>query len=219
MSVAPADQTRGDSTVWFDGDGVVRLSRNEVATLCMKAGRGAGMAWGLAEEAGYAVGWLTDRGIDGAEELLAHLDAAQDRGWADLCPRIQGDRWQAPKAGAICPIALGAALCDHAALPEGPAPGCILHIGSVNHPVLILAFLADIATTRGASLLLEWDGGSVCAGGHYAPLEPATRTLCGRRGLALRLTVRDGLAPPDPPAGTPALRIHAATIAALNAFA
>ncbi|MBC7142231.1 MAG: DUF3726 domain-containing protein [Rhodobacteraceae bacterium] len=34
--------------------GALRFSRNEIETLSMKAARGAGMDWGLAEEAGFA---------------------------------------------------------------------------------------------------------------------------------------------------------------------
>ena len=34
----------------------VILSQNETESLCMKAARGAGFSWGLAEEAGIAAG-------------------------------------------------------------------------------------------------------------------------------------------------------------------
>ncbi|MEF9603350.1 DUF3726 domain-containing protein, partial [Paracoccus sp. PXZ] len=46
------------------------LSRNETEALCLKAARGAGMSWGLAEEAAFAAGWLGAHGIDGAGALL-----------------------------------------------------------------------------------------------------------------------------------------------------
>lgn len=38
--------------------GPFTLSRNETESLCMKAARGAGFSWGMAEEAGFATGWL-----------------------------------------------------------------------------------------------------------------------------------------------------------------
>ena len=38
------------------GQAGIRLSRNETEALCQKAARGAGMPWGLAEEAGFAAG-------------------------------------------------------------------------------------------------------------------------------------------------------------------
>ena len=62
MTIAPHDQTRGDSTPYIEDGLSASLSRNEVASLCMKAARGAGMSWGLAEEAGFAAAWLVQHG-------------------------------------------------------------------------------------------------------------------------------------------------------------
>ena len=58
MSSEPQDQTRGDSTPFFSDTKPAPLSCNEAASLCMKAARGAGMSWGMAEEAGFAAAWL-----------------------------------------------------------------------------------------------------------------------------------------------------------------
>jgi hypothetical protein len=79
MTQQPSDQTRGDSAAFFTGDQSAQMSQNEVSALCLKAARGAGMSWGLAEEAGFAASWLTARGIDGPRHLLTHLTAAQGR--------------------------------------------------------------------------------------------------------------------------------------------
>ncbi|MBS0565738.1 MAG: DUF3726 domain-containing protein [Proteobacteria bacterium] len=92
------------------------LSRTESRALAVKAAKGAGLDWGLAEEAGYAVEWLAARGIDGLSPLAAWLDA------------------RAAGSGARCPLALGARLAD---LP--PAAG--LSLGPVAWPVLLLPFL------------------------------------------------------------------------------
>ena len=70
MTTAPHDQTRGDSTPYIEDGASASLSRNEVASLCMKAARGAGMSWGLAEEAGFAAAWLVQHGINGPESSL-----------------------------------------------------------------------------------------------------------------------------------------------------
>ena len=64
MSSEPQDQTRGDSTPFFSDTKPAPLSCNEAASLCMKAARGAGMSWGMAEEAGFAAAWLVSHGID-----------------------------------------------------------------------------------------------------------------------------------------------------------
>ena len=49
------------------------LSQNEIESLCIKAARGAGYSWGLAEQAGFAAGWLAARGLDATAPLLALL--------------------------------------------------------------------------------------------------------------------------------------------------
>ncbi|MCR9086411.1 MAG: DUF3726 domain-containing protein [Rhodobacteraceae bacterium] len=217
MSSVPGDQTRGDSTPFIAGGGSVALSRNEVAALCLKAARGAGMSWGLAEEAGFAASWLTAHGFDGPGELRAHLDEAQGRAWEDLCPDIAPGAWRAAAPDRpLCPIALGATLCDHAALPAGPCQDRPLALGPVDHPLLLLPFLDTVAQAQGVVLSLDWDGGRIVIGGPGVGLRDAG-VFTQRRAVELTLsatpgTVRDA-------ALTPAPRIAAETVAALNAFA
>lgn len=52
----------------------VKLSLGEVEALCKKAARGAGLPWGLAEEAGFAARWLSAHGFDGAGLVLTDLE-------------------------------------------------------------------------------------------------------------------------------------------------
>lgn len=165
MSLEPADQTRGDSTPFLDVTGPVTLSRNEVSALCLKAARGTGMSWGLAEEAGYAAAWLTGHGIDGLRYLLAHLTEAQRRKWAELCPTVAAGEWHAAPGRSLCPMALGATLCDYKRLPEGPANGCSIRVGPVDHPILLIPFLAEVAEQASMTLRLDWEGGEVAVGG------------------------------------------------------
>ena len=63
------------------------LSLNEVQAQAFKAARGAGYAWGLAEEAGKATRWLCGHGLDGVALLVELLEAAPD---PDQCPLTQG---------------------------------------------------------------------------------------------------------------------------------
>lgn len=134
----------------------IRLSRNEVETLCLKAARGAGMPWGLAEEAGFAAGWLAARGVDGASVLLAHLKAWPE----DSHDIVITDRmWSARSGGGLCPIAFGAALDDHAGLADGvgAAP---LTLPDLRHPGLAVPLLARLARASNMALALAWDGGT-----------------------------------------------------------
>lgn len=152
----------------------VSLSRNETEALCLKAARGAGMDWGLAEEAGFAAGWLAACGIDGAQALLDHLTANLGSDWSDLRATPANGHWQPATDRGICPIALGAALSDHAQMDGGPANGRIT-TDQVSRPILILPFLGSIAQRCGIPFVLSWTGGQVriLADGKTRPIEVA----------------------------------------------
>lgn len=181
MTRIPHDQTRGDSTPYIGDGQAASLSLNEVTSLCMKAARGAGMSWGLAEEAGFAATWLVEHGFDGPGLLYAQLDAAQGRQWQDLCPTVAPGHWHAQGDGALCPIAVGAALCDYAGLAEGIFPGCAVQIGMLDHPVLLIPFLATIALSSDIIIGIEWRGGTVCIDGAHDGLTRAVNALDGLR--------------------------------------
>ncbi|MEN8658017.1 DUF3726 domain-containing protein [Marivita sp.] len=158
----PNDPTRsGPPLLGEDG---AWLSNNEIEQLCLKAARGAGMSWGLAEEAGFAAAWLARRGIDGPLAVLTQLNHAQGRGWNEICPVVAPDRLYPADGHILCPIALGAALCDHGTLLGLGADQKSLRIGPVSHPILLLPFLSDLARTCGLNLRLAWPGGTVLLG-------------------------------------------------------
>ena len=48
-------------------------SLGEVGALAVKAARGAGMPWGLADETGFAVKWLQARSLPGVTALCRYL--------------------------------------------------------------------------------------------------------------------------------------------------
>ncbi len=218
MNTEPHDQTRGDSTPFFSEDGPAPLSRNEVAALCLKAARGAGMSWGMAEEAAFAAAWLVRHGIDGCAHLCAHLEQAQGREWAELCPDVSAGDWRATDGHALCPIILGATLCDHAALTEGPVAGCSITLGQVDHPILLLPFLDSIARKNGVLITVSWDGGSVCIGQGAEWLHAATGAL-GRPSADLVLTARQGVATDLSADRLPNADTSAEVIHTLNGFA
>ncbi|MGB8621220.1 MAG: DUF3726 domain-containing protein [Paracoccaceae bacterium] len=213
--IEPNDPTRSGPPV-PTGKGA-RLSQNEIEQLCLKAARGAGMSWGLAEEAGFAAAWLAMRGLDGPGALLAQLRQAKDRAWREICPVVAPGRFQAVDGGCLCPIALGAALCDHARLPETAMKETALRVGPVNHPVLLLAFLSDLARTRGSCVRLDWSGGAVLLtadgrmSGDAAKLATETR-------LEAELSIRGAASDTPTTPGEP-LYVPAETLGDLNAFA
>ncbi len=130
------DPTRLASSPIAEAGQAARLSLSETHALCAKAARGAGFDWGLAEAAGHAARWLAARALPGCEMLLQRLQADAVR------PRAPGLA-QDPDA-LLCPLHLGTALADHAALPEVTGR-TMIDLGHVAMPGLLLPFLATAA--------------------------------------------------------------------------
>jgi hypothetical protein len=122
----------------------------EVEALVLKAYRGAGYSWGLAQEAGRAAGWLGERGlpaIDLFAELLqqiaklpheqlvptgitpSHREATRPED--DVC-------WRGPE-GVLCPVATGALISDLSA--EFLRKHQRLTLASVSAPAILLPFV------------------------------------------------------------------------------
>lgn len=157
MTAEPHDPARAGPPVPTSPDGLARFSLAEIETLSAKAGRGAGLSWGLAEEAGAAARWLAEQGLPGPELLLRHLEAYDRRPWAEVAPIIDGGPWRTADGSALCPIAAGAALSDRAGLPDGPG-ACGITLDGVATPGLILPFVAFAAEATGCALRVRWRG-------------------------------------------------------------
>lgn len=140
-------------------------SLNEIEALARKAARGAGMSWGLAEEAGKAARWLAARGLPALPSLAALLDAQDGLPYQVVRPQEETAadgalRWRA--AGErLCPIACGAALADRAG---DPAAGLSLKLERVAQPLLLLPFLARAADQRSGAIALSLDGWEIRVG-------------------------------------------------------
>lgn len=211
----PNDPTRSGPPV-ITGQGA-QLSQNEIEQLCLKAARGAGMSWGLAEEAGFAAGWLAMRGLDGPGALLAQLQGADGKAWHEICPVVRSGRFQAAEGGILCPIALGAALCDFAGQPETAMQDAALQIGPVNHPILLLPFLADLARVLGTNLGLTWAEGHVQVT-RDGRISGDAGQLADERRLSGDLSVQSALSEAPMRPGAP-LFVPASTLRDLNTFA
>ena len=110
-------------------------SLGETAALALKAARGAGMSWGLAEETAASVVWLHSRGLPGISALCSYLGQylGQHLGQA-AAP-------QSPEGG--CPIMTGCALIDGMMdVPETSSQP--LDLGHVHAPLLLLPFVARL---------------------------------------------------------------------------
>ena len=109
----------------------ISWSLGETAALATKAARGAGMPWGLADEAGFAVGWLHARGMPGVAALCRYLHW-RDAGGLAVWPH-------APNSDQFyCPITVGAAFMDGAIAVSTT-------ITSLREPLLLLPFIGERA--------------------------------------------------------------------------
>jgi hypothetical protein len=140
------------------------LSFGELESLSFKAARGAGLDWGLAEEAAKAVRWLAERGLPGAEALAVHLPQIAGKSYAQLRPLPDADHWR-PAGEALCPLITGSALSDHAVLLPDK-----LTLEPVLNPLLLVPFVARVAERLGRPLALDWSD---------------TQIICGSGGLSI----------------------------------
>ncbi len=165
------------------------MSRNEIESLALKAARGAGLSWGLAEEAAAAAGWLAAHGLPWAEELADVLD----RTGATSPPRVEDGTVAPSRPGsALCPILTGAFLSD-----LGPA-AVPTEICDLLAPAWIVPFVARVAGPD-RPLSVAWVGGQLLVGGPDAGVRG--RVPAPSAGVRHRVTI--AAAPGEPRTGAP----------------
>jgi len=130
------------------------FSLNEIEAMGKRAARGAGLPWGLAEEAGKATRWLASNDLPGPVLLLKTLVQNDARPTSEGAPVSVDGVWRAP-AGMLCPLVTGAALCDRASEMAG---GHAIILGPTLQPLLLAPYLAMAAKTSQATFALNWDG-------------------------------------------------------------
>ncbi len=131
-------------------------SFGEIRSLCVKATKGAGLPWGLAEEAAFCVDWLERCGLPGVDTLAAYLVQTEEK------PSMTADQ---------CPITQGTWISDTQVTELGENL-------SVLQPLLLAPFLSLNVGNDPARL--SWGGGSLtfsCAGiaehaGNLKPVSP-----------------------------------------------
>lgn len=128
-------------------------SLGELETLVRDAAHGAGLAWGLAEEAGAAVRWLAARRLAGAALAADWLERRGEHDPADLAPAGAHGLWLS-QGERLCPFVTGAALADRGAAE--------VVLGPVAAPLLLAPFAALAARSGGLGLEIAWEGALVC---------------------------------------------------------
>ena len=164
-----------------------RVARNEIEALAKKAARGAGLSWGLAEDAGKAARLLAAHPGGGIESFVETLEARLAATAAFAAPRLCDGglrRARGARQGLLlCPLTVGAALCDLAAtLQKSATP---FRIDAVARPLLLWPFVARAA--RKTALAIEWKGarvvvfaGAIIAGGEKNPPRAESVSIVAR---------------------------------------
>jgi hypothetical protein len=134
----------------------MRVSFNEIEMTVLRAARGAGMEWGLAEEAAQCARWLA---LFDLPWQWAVLSALQAGAWQANITHDGKSLGHGSPSEWLCPIKTGAYLSD---LGEH-GPGLIKR---VLRPILLLPFAARLAVAvrlswKGASVWLNVDGPAV----------------------------------------------------------
>jgi hypothetical protein len=167
------------------------VSRNEIETLALKAARGAGLCWGLAEEAAVAAGWLAEHELPWADTLVevlaqAHTTSPSQIGGHVIVPSRPGKR--------LCPIMTGALLSD-----LGP-PASPMQVRDVMAPLWLVPFLAWWAGPA-RRVRLGWGEAQLLVGPHGvsgADAVPPTLAVAFAGCVAIAWEPMDRLAPFPP---------------------
>ena len=190
------------------------FSLNEIETMGKRAARGAGLPWGLAEEAGKAARWLTARGLPGPEELADILTRNDGRSYDELAPVSVDGVWHA-RSGRLCPLVSGAALCDRAA---EIAAGRAFELGPTAQPLLLAPYAASAAKLAGTAVELSWAGAVMVFTPEGVSIEGDGAALTARSADSVRCRRAEN-AVAAAPAGAPGRAVDAETWSRLNAFA
>lgn len=132
----------------------MNASLNEIESLCKKAARGAGMSWGLAEEAGKAARWLSAHGLNGPRVLAEQLRRDDGVASQELAPVVCEGTWHGATL-LMCPLIAGATLSDHAHLLGTTGQILLSHVSS---PQLLIPFVSGMARRLGVPIDLSWPG-------------------------------------------------------------
>lgn len=127
---------------------------NEIEATGIRAARGAGLDWGIAEEAGRAARWLAGHRLPGPELLGDLLVRTEGQDYVEMAPAALQGVWTAP-SGLLNPLIAGAALADRAA---SLASGHVFELGNTAFPLLLLPYAKYCALEVEAAVELTWEG-------------------------------------------------------------
>lgn len=127
-------------------NGAASFAVGEVEALVLKAYRGAGFSWGMAQEAGKAAGWLTANRMPSIDLFATLLSQTAGQAHAELAPDntvFDGTPNWVSHCGLLCPVVSGVLLSDSgAAFFEQQRTIAFV---SVPAPLILLPFVAALS--------------------------------------------------------------------------
>lgn len=163
---------------------MTRYSLNETFALVRNAARGAGLAWGQADECGGAARWLMRRRLP-LEPLLEALERRGDLSPPDPDSRplrgTRADAW-------LCPFSAGALLSDEARRFKRDG-GC--ELDRVAAPIILAAFASQL----GELVSLTWTDTELFLRQDRVWIPATHHDLCAAR--AERVVIQIDKKPPE----------------------
>lgn len=131
---------------------MTHYSLSEIRALCIKAARGAGFSWGLAEEAGAIAFWLESQGLQGATAIARYLTVATQEKLR--LPNSKSPSW-AWDDGYVCGLQAASYLSDLGviALEDGGKS-----VDKITMPVLMIPACQRISNMCGEAICVNWQG-------------------------------------------------------------
>lgn len=183
-------------------------SYSETKALAIKAARGAGMSWGLAEEVGSAVIILQRHGLPGVtiaadylmtlEKNQAALNQPISYTPSEKSPRIAADAIAAKdewieyssqsqsqsESESLCPIRLGSFLCDQGITQSG-------RVQNIQSPVLLAPFLLQLLSKLDSHQILsaEPPHRSATLSRHYQLTMPQQTLLITKQAITVNSSI------------------------------
>ncbi len=114
-------------------------SIGEAESLVLKAYRGAGFSWGMAQEAGNAAAWMSMYGLPGIAQFAQLLPVIDGKRNSEIVPlmHVPGE-WRNP-TGVLCPVVAGTAFTDG----DYDLSGSGLMLANVLQPLILLPFVSQ----------------------------------------------------------------------------
>ncbi|MCR9212351.1 MAG: DUF3726 domain-containing protein [Proteobacteria bacterium] len=127
-------------------------SLNEIEAICKKAAFGAGLPFGISEEAGKAARCLASNDLPGPELLAKLLSLYQQRPHSGFIPILNSET-SFGASDTICPLMAGAVLTDR--MKQAEEEGIVFN--SLAYPLLLVPYVFICARSTGTSFKISFE--------------------------------------------------------------